>query len=135
MRQIDALRRQASTPKTSHATADVRPHATSALASRPLATMPAPGPTNIAPPSSARPRSASCVRHQPEPNTNTIALATPARKRSPGQATGSGNAIASVSTPVAARPARTSAGPSIGPAPGRRTQSSGTKVHSSAPLR
>ena len=97
--------------------------------------MPAPGPANIAPPSAARPRSASCVRHQPEPNTNTIALATPARKRSAGQAAGNGSAIASVSTPVPARPARTSAGPSIGFLPGRRDQSSGTNVHSSAPLR
>ena len=44
-----------------------------------------------------------------------------------------GSAIARVSTVVPARPMRTSVGPSIGGRSRRRDQSSGTKVHSSAP--
>ncbi len=114
-RHTEALRTNASTPKTSQASADVPvqgDHAARQQAARDDAAHRARRTSHRrAPPGRA---SASCVRHQPEQNTNTIELATPARKRSAGHSDAYGTAIASVRTVVPARPMRTSVGPSIG---------------------
>jgi len=66
VRQTNAVSTHAAMPKTSQASAAARRKPTSSCASRPLATMPAPGPANIKPPSDARPIDASRARHQPD---------------------------------------------------------------------
>ena len=70
-RQTAAHNSAASSAKTIHAAPACHCHETMALASRPLATMPAPGPANITPPRAAAWRAASCARHQPDDCTST----------------------------------------------------------------
>ena len=79
-----------------------------ALADKPVSTMPSPGPQKISPPSAAWPSATSRTMHHTETLRNTSALATPAANRSAGQAPGSGNAMPSVSSTVAASPQRAS---------------------------
>ena len=62
-----------------------------------------------------------------------MALATPAAKRSAGHSTGKGKAMASVSTPVATRPTRTSDEKASKGGLPKRAHSQGCKVQNTAP--
>lgn len=79
-----------------------------ALAARPVSAMPTPGPQKTSPPMDGRPSTVRRTMHQAATLSSTKALATPAAKRSSGQAPGSGSAMAAVSSTVATSPARAS---------------------------
>ena len=125
VRQVMAVNTQASTPKISQPAAAFQCSATMPLASTPLIAMPAPGPVNIKPPRLLALRSARRARHQPEVNTNTKALATPAAKRSHGHSAGTCSAMPSVKTQVAAKPLRSQVVASTGGSALKRDQMKG----------
>ena len=97
-----------SSPNTAQPAAAGHCSATMALADSPVSTMPSPGPQKINPPSAGWPSATSRSMHHTETFKNTSALATPAANRSAGQVPGSGNAMPSVSSTVAASPQRAS---------------------------
>ena len=77
-----------------------------ALADKPVSAMPRPGPLKISPPSAGCPSATRRNMHQAAILSSTTALATPAPNRNAAQAHGKGNAMASVSSTVAASPQR-----------------------------
>ena len=103
------------------------------LAKTPLIVMPTPGPVYMMPPKLLALCSAKRARHQPDVNTNTNALATPAAKRSQGHNAGTCSAMPSVKTHVATNPLRSQVVANTAGNAANRDQMKGWNVHSSAP--
>ena len=96
--------------------------------------MPSPGPAKMMPASAGAPKVVRRARHQPEANTNTSALAMPARKRHSGQAASQPSAIASVNSTVATSPARAARVGASGVGRCKRRQIHGWAAQSMAPI-